>query len=349
MWEADTAGVSGVAYGQQGQAQAYRESTPQRLPGKDAAYLHKLWIEGLQPGSVYRYRITGPGAGSATFAFRTTPARTEDVRFIVYGDSRTRPRVHRRLVEQMTKHPVDFIVHTGDLTSDGDDYRLWGPQFFEPLRGLAERVPIYTVKGNHEGRDGMYEKLLVPPGEEDSFAFEFGPLHYSCIDNVSGRQSNSELVARIVQGAMGGQARWKFVSYHVPSVNFGGHKSAWQRQEVLPAFAQAGIDFVVTGHSHQYERFRPLEPPDAGNWVTYMTTGGGGAPLASVRPTPYHAYARTVHHFCLFHIQGDRLTLEVIDPEGRTVDRLAITKKDGRLDGPYRATAIPMDKILSSR
>jgi acid phosphatase type 7 len=295
MWETDMEGASGVSYAQPGGTDTYRESTAQKVAYKDATgggqktvYIHKLWIEGLQPGRTYRYRIAGANVRSDAFEFRTTPAETDEVRFIVYGDTRTQPKVHRKLVEQMMKHPVDFIVNGGDLVASGEDYRLWGPQFFDPVKGLVERVPIYIAKGNHEGRNGTYEKLLAPPGEGNDFGFDYGPLHYFCIDNVSSKKSGSQLVSQIVRDAQASKVPWRFVSYHIPSVNFGGHKSAWQQSEVLPAFSAAGIDFVVTGHSHQYERFRPVEPCGGGSCVTYVTAGGGGAPLAPVRPTPCH-------------------------------------------------------------
>jgi predicted phosphodiesterase len=253
----------------------------------------------------------------------------------------------------MLKHDVDFVVHTGDLVTKGDSYPLWGPQFFAPLRGLAEKVPIYIAKGNHEGRSGIFEKLLVPPGEENSFGFDYGPLHYFCADNYSNEKDAGRLVSRIIQDAQASKAPWKFVSYHVPSVNFGGHWSNWQQKNVLPGFAGAGIDFVVTGHSHQYERFRPVEPPQqAGSYVTYITAGGGGAPLASVVPTAFHACAKSTYHFCLFHIKGDVLTMDAIDPQGNILDHLEITKKDGRLDETYTSTAVSaadIERYQSSR
>jgi acid phosphatase type 7 len=356
MWETDTEQPSGVSYAQGSEAQAYRESTAEKVTyksatdsGRKAVYIHKLWIEGLQPGRVYRYRIAGPNVRSETFEFRTTPAETDEVRFIVYGDSRTQPKVHRQLIEQMLKHPVDFVVNGGDLATSGDDYRLWGPQFFEPLKGLMERVPIYTTKGNHEGRGGTYEKLLLPPGSENDFVFDYGPLHYLCLDNVSNKKSGSRLVDQVVRDAQASTAPWKFVSYHVPTINFGGHKSAWQQSLALPAFSAAGIDFVVTGHSHQYERFRPVAPPGKGSWVTYITAGGGGAPLAPVEPTPCHAQAGAVYHFCLFHIKGAHLAMDTIDSEGRTIDHLETTKTEGGLDAPYRAAAMPVGTVLLCR
>ncbi len=346
MWETDTKQPSGVSYGPKEGPQAYRQSTVARVTYKGTtAYIHKLWIEGLPPGRTYDYRITGPDLRSETFEFRTTPAESNEVRFIVYGDTRTQPQVHRKLVEQMMKHPVDFIVHGGDLVTRGDDYGQWGPQFFEPLKGLVERVPIYITKGNHEGRGGTFEKLLAPPGEENDFALDYGPLHYSGLNNVSSNKSAGQLVDQIVRDAAASRAPWKFVSYHIPSINFGGHASVWQQSRALRVFSEAGIDFVVAGHSHQYERFRPIVPPGKGSCVTYITAGGGGAPLAPVEPTPCHAYAGAVYHFCLFHIRGGHLTMDTIDAEGRTIDHLDITKTDGRLDESYRARAIPVDSV----
>jgi predicted phosphodiesterase len=351
MWETDTKQPSGVSYGPKGEPQAYyRPSTGERVTyGGTTAYIHKLWIEGLQPGRTYDYRITGPNLRCGTFEFRTTPAETNEVRFIVYGDTRTQPQVHRKLVEQMRKHPVDFIVHGGDLVTNGNDYGQWGPQFFEPLKGLVERVPIYIAKGNHEGRGGLFENLLAPPGGEDDFALDYGPLHYYCLNNVSSQKSAGQLVNDIAQDAAASRAPWKFVSYHIPSINFGGHISVWQQSRALRAFSEAGIDFVVAGHSHQYERFRPIALSGKGSCVTYITAGGGGAPLAPVEPNPCHAYAAAVYHFCLFHIRGGHLTMDTIDAEGRTIDHLDITKTDGRPDESYRSKAIPVGSILLCR
>ncbi len=220
MWETDTKQPSGVSYAPKGGPQTYRQGKAERIAYQGrTAYIHKLWIEGLQPGRTYDYQIAGPNLRSETFEFRTTPAETNEVRFIVYGDTRTQPEVHRKLVEQMSKYPVDFIIHGGDLVTSGEDYRQWGPQFFEPLKGLVERVPIYIAKGNHEGRGGTFEKVLAPPGGENDFALDYGPLHYFCLNNSSSRKSAGQLVDQIARDAAASRALWKFVSYHIPSVN----------------------------------------------------------------------------------------------------------------------------------
>ncbi|UCG58027.1 MAG: metallophosphoesterase [Phycisphaerales bacterium] len=357
MWESSTEGPWKVYFGDAGGLDRYIESTPQQVEYefendakqivKKTAFIHKVWIESLRPAQEYCYRVAGPWLRGKTHRFKTADAESDEVRFLVYGDSRTRPETHRKLVELMIREKVDFIVHTGDLVSSGNKYEQWGPQFFEPLKGLMESVPVYIVKGNHEGDNGNYEKLLIPGGEENSFGFDYGPVHFFCLDNVSKGKKTKERLNKIVADAKSSGAAWKFVSYHVPSVNFGGHRSKWAAPAALPALAEAGADFVLAGHSHQYERFRPVSPPSGSNasFVSYITTGGGGASLYGIEPTIYHASTKQIHHYCRFHIKGDKLTMDAIDIDGNVIDHVEITKTEGRPDKQYLWTAIPMGGI----
>jgi len=357
MWETETERACRLYYGRDQKLESYIESTGERVQYKTkkegvgtikkTAFIHKVWLEDLEAGQIYNYSIAGPQTRSKVYEFRTVRANTNEARFVVYGDSRTYPENHRKLVELIKNLNVDFVVHKGDLVSRGDSYEQWGPQFFEPLKGLAETMPIYIAKGNHEGNNGNYEKLLIPQGQKNSFGFDYGPVHYFCADNVSRGLRTETQLKLITADAEASKAQWKFAGYHVPSLNFGGHRSAWGHPDALPSLAKAGIDFVLSGHSHQYERFRPIAPPPGthGSYVTYITTGGGGAPLHDVTPSLYHASAKEVHHFCLFDIKGNKLTMDTIDIDGKIIDHLEIVKTDGRLNKQYLSTAVPMEEI----
>jgi hypothetical protein len=172
-------------------------------------------------------------------------------------------------------------------------------------------------------------------------------VHYSCGDNADEDSDPEELLNWITDDAGGSRALWKFVSYHMPSINFGGHWSEWGHPDAMPALAEAGVDFVVTGHSHQYERFYPIIPPEGtnGSFVTYITSGGGGAPLRELSPSVYHAKAKRIEHFCLFHIKANKLTMDAIDINGRVIDHLEISKTGERLNEEYLQTAIPRQAV----
>jgi len=353
MWETDTEGTCKLYYGKDGRLDKYVESIPETNQSGEKAvkkvfFIHKVWLEDLEPGRFYDYRVTGDGFEDKIYRFHTVPAKTDEVRFIVYGDSRTIPSNHRRLVKQMIKQKVDFVVNCGDLVTRGRKYEQWGPQFFKPLRGLAETVPVYIAKGNHEGDSGNFEKLLVPMGRKNSFGFDYGPVHYFCADNVSEGLKDEVQLNLIMADAEAGDAKWKFVSYHVPSLNFGGHWSAWEYPDALPGLSKAGVDFVLAGHSHMYERFRPVAPPDGtdGSYVTYITSGGGGVYMHGIVPNTYHAVAKKKHHFCLFEIKGNKLTMDTVGIDGRVIDHIEVMKNSGRLDKKYLSEAIPMQEIL---
>lgn len=357
MWESNRKGPGKVSYKGSNQRAKHIVTKPELVQYNDkkgskkfvkkTAFIHKVWLENLQRGQVYNYRVSVPNRRSKVYKFRTSTANTNEIRFAVYGDSRNDTEIHRKLVEIMIDKKVDFVVHSGDLVNSGNHYEQWGPQFFKPIEDLAENVPIYIAKGNHEGNRGIYEKLLIPVGEKNSFGFDYGPVHYFCADNVSRGLKTEEVLKLIAADAASSKAQWKFVSYHVPSLNFGGHWSAWGYPDALPILAKVGVDFVVVGHSHQYERFWPIAPPGetSESYVTYITSGGGGGPLHDVNVSDYHACAQKINHVCIFDIQGNKLSMETIGIDGRIIDHLEITKANGSLNKEYIDKAIPMERV----
>jgi len=161
MWETEIGGPGEVLYGQGDSLSEKVITQPLRVEygiKKKTAFIHKVRLENLEPGRAYSYRVAGPAQmQSKIFKFHTVPADTNEVTFAVYGDSRSHPERHRKIVEQIIKKKVDFVVHSGDLVSSGNRYEQFGPQFFEPVKGLVETVPIYIAKGKHEGNSGNFE------------------------------------------------------------------------------------------------------------------------------------------------------------------------------------------------
>ena len=100
--------------------------------------VNQMQLTDLQPGATIHYDIPGVGPGS----FTTPPNPRGDFTFVVYGDSRTRLDVHHKVAEKIiAAHPA-FVVHTGDLVTDGRDAGQW-PPFFDVEIGRAscrERV-----------------------------------------------------------------------------------------------------------------------------------------------------------------------------------------------------------------
>ena len=311
----------------------------------------RVRFEGLVPGTSYRYRVVADGVSAPQGAFRTSASSDSTFSFALYGDSRQNPAGHGRVVEQMLKHHFDFVIHSGDFVGDGRVEAQWIPQFFEPTRALRLRAPIYPAIGNHEQDSRFYyDYFEVPPNgsserPEAWYAFDYGQAHFAVLDTNpesgsldAGSEQRTWLEADLAES----QARWKFVVVHHPAYSSGYHKSNLTiRKNLVPLCERFGVDMVLTGHEHCYERTWPLlQDHRVDRGLVQVVSGGGGAPLYSVGRSDWTAVSESVAHFCMVSINGGQLDLDVYDIEGNAIDAFTLYKDEthvktlaSRLDG----------------
>ena len=268
--------------------------------------------------------------------FRTLAQHPDKVTFIAYGDTRTNPDIHADLAKWFKDYDPDFILHTGDLVSRGKQYGLWEKEFFTPLTNVIDEIPILSAIGNHEEDGTNYLAQFHLPDHQLWYSFDAGPVHFLALDYRF--QSADHAQYQFAQkDLMESRAPWKVVFLHEPVFNFGGHNSMWGHEAYLPLFHQGRVDLVVSGHSHLYERFKPLtSAADKGKWaITHITTGGGGAPLYGTVEHPSHAgYART-NHFVVFEATQDSIKGRAVSREGKVFDEFVIKKTNGEYDAAY--------------
>lgn len=145
------------------------------------------------------------------------------------------------------------------------------------------------------------------------YSFDVGDAHFLCLDSNTYVDPTDRRWHEFVSSDLRAtDARWKFVVFHHPSFNVGTHHYSEQHMRLFsPTFEQGGVDFVLHGHEHNYQRtmpikFRPRGPGKAadvhtkkrlvpgeftidrnfdGNTKTkpdgviYVTTGAGGKHL----------------------------------------------------------------------
>jgi len=269
--------------------------------------LHEATISGLEPGRTYTYRVRCGRLWSRTGTFRTPDPSSKRARFAVWGDNRTDPLMHERVVIEMATAKPDIAVNVGDVVTTGENLPEWVDEYLEPLRFLGRDVATYIAIGNHEY--GGFELGPVPPFEarvahpttspgstEYCYSFDHGPCHFIVLDP---NQAKGLKGLRIPPGSAQYKwlledldrskgARWRFAFFHQPPYSecwSGGYYDGevHLREEIVPILEQARIDIVFSGHTHDYERGLPHPPYDPatgnGNFVTYIITGGGGSPL----------------------------------------------------------------------
>lgn len=324
---------------------------PTRVAGaKVTFFVYEAVLTGLKPGTAYRYEASVGPDRSAVRQFKTFSKQADKVTFIAYGDTRTNPDKHTAVAALFRKYSPEFILHSGDLVAKGTEHERWATEFFDPLKGVIDEVPMLPSIGNHE-QDGVnYLAYFHQPGDKRYFySRDIGPVHVLTLDYRS-TKATDEQFAFVQADLRASRAPWKIVLLHAPMFNFGGHASLWGHEDYLPLFRETKVDLVLAGHSHLYERFRPLAPKNQpGAWaIQHVTTGGGGAPLATAIPDPSLVAVEKVYHFVLFTATRDRIDARAIDIDGKEIDRFTLRKAGGRQPQEYLDAVYAEEDVVAA-
>lgn len=311
VWETDVAAPGEVVYGE-------TPSDMVRVSDPTVSTRHALTLTGLTPYTLYRYRVESGGfslSQERTFRTAAGPEQTS-FRFVVFGDTRTQHDVHRRVVQGILAQQPDFVLHTGDLVEYGAEKGQWDI-FFEIEGELMGQSPLFPVLGNHEGNHRHYFDLFHLPGNERWYAFDYGNARFIGleVDGFADYTPCSEQYLWLQEMLTTNSRKWLFVYFHIPPYTStqDSHEES-VRQALTPLFERYGVDMVFSGHKHNYER------NEVGD-ITYIVTGGGGAPLYSMhqREATQVAFAMA-YHFVLVEVDGARLKVTAISDSGEVLD-----------------------------
>jgi predicted phosphodiesterase len=305
---------------------------------------HSVLLEGLQPGAVYPYRISGTKNAGMEGRLRV-PRQGRETAFFVMGDTQAQPLPgglemelsrQRMLVETMVNDPtaVDFLVHTGDLVQSGamPEYDA----FFDLLKPLTVKMPVFAVKGNHDDRtDRFVDAFAFPLGEKlygtdwhhfatENALFIFLNLNFNSIPHVTEADYWLNLVLEQFK-----DKKWKFVFTHQPMISNVEKDSRTPYRSLLePLFMKYGVDVVFSGHHHAYQRILR-------NGITHIVSGGGGAenysPLMDKRIEGTMKTEERTVHYLRGRIMDDKFVLEV-RMAGKEAENEKVESRKGEID-----------------
>lgn len=290
---------------------------------------NQVTLTGLKPATTYYYEAPGAGRGS----FTTPPSGAGDFTFAVYGDTRTRHDVHRKVIEAIVAAKPTFVVHTGDQVADGRNASLW-PVFFDISRELLRNTVFIPSLGNHE-RNAPYWYQFFDK-QKGYYSFDWGKIHWvilnSDVSNVTptpeGREDFwKEQIAWMEKDLEKNQAAdFRFVVFHHPPYTAMSRRreaAARIAQRLVPLFRKHKVQAVFGGHDHNYQRH-------VESGVEYVVTGGGGAPLYEVdAPIPgITVKAESVENYVFAtmeaRVEGAVVRFEARALDGRVLDRFEI-------------------------
>ena len=250
-------------------------------------------------------------------------------RFAAYGDTRDNHDIHREIVKEVTGFQPALVLQTGDLVHHGDAADEW--RIFDQITGdMRRRIPYYPARGNHDvGTSGFYEQRVTSPvasGNQLYYSFEKENLHFVAIDTQQAVGPTSEegrwLEADLAQARAAGRFIVPF--FHKAIFSIGPHAVESDIMALRPVlhalFRRHGVRLAFEGHDHIYYR-------TVRDGITYVVTGGGGAPLYDGRHpelgVPGDVFEK-VNHFCVADVYPDRVAVTAYRRDLSRLDRFTV-------------------------
>jgi len=278
---------------------------------------HGVTVTGLLPNTTYYYSV---GDSSTTFAqgpdffFEThpSPGTGQATRIWVLGDSGTADAnaaaVRDAFLGFNGGSHVDLWLMLGDNAyNDGTDAE-YQAAVFDMYPTILRNSVLWSTLGNHDGhtadsatQSGPYYDIFTLPaagesggiasGTEAYYSFDYANIHFVCLDSYETDRSSGGAMATWLQSDLAATTQeWIVAFWHHPPYSKGSHNSDTEgrlidmRQVFLPIFESHGVDLVLGGHSHSYERSMLIDG-HYGDSSTFgpanIIDGGDGDPAGS--------------------------------------------------------------------
>jgi hypothetical protein len=267
--------------------------------------------------------------GLVATAFAPSPATAADVqlpllpkslRFAVIGDSGTGELPQYQIGELMSRYqgkfPFEFVLMLGDNIYGTKTASGFRKKFEEPYKGLLDaNVKFYAALGNHDHSDEIFYKPFnmngkryynFHAGNADFFALDSDYMDPAQVDWLRQQLSNST-------------ASWKICFFHHPfysHARFHG-EDVDLRNQLEPIFQKYGVNVVLNGHQHVYERLKPH------GGINYVVLGNSGQLRPhDLMPSPDTAKGfDTDQAFMLVEVADKSFYFQTISRANDTVDQ----------------------------
>ncbi|MBZ4371018.1 metallophosphoesterase [Corallococcus sp. AS-1-6] len=325
-------------------------NTSQTARSTAAAKIHAVVLTGLSPATSYTYSVDGCGETTPAKTFSTAPVPgTRRVHFAAVGDFGTGGSDQKKVAASMLTNKPELFVALGDNAYASGTETEFQNNLFTPMAALLSQVPMFATPGNHEYvtneaqpyLDNLYLPTNNAEGSERYYSFDWGHVHFVSIDSncAVGLASSSKCTlaaqkAFVEKDLAATTQPWKVVFFHHPSWSSGEHGSQLtMRRQFGPLFEKYGVDLVLTGHDHDYERSKPmLGDAEAGKneaGIPYLVVGGGGATLrtfATSRPSWSVIRDDAAHGFLDVDVVEGNLTAKLVKTDGGVLDTFTLSK-----------------------
>lgn len=353
---------------------------------------HAVTLTGLTPNTRYFYQIADAAhaltGGDADTYFDTAPlaGTVKPTRVWVLGDCGTSDgsltSAARRVADAYKNspqfaHPDVWLLLGDNAYGSGTDLE-YQRAIFDTYGDFLRNTIIWSTMGNHEAYNGLptfpyYDIFNFPmnaeaggvaSGSEHYYSFDHANIHFVCLDSYtpSLRAAGNAQAQWLAADLAATTQKWIVAFYHHPPYTKGTHDSDAEnehiemRENILPILEAGGVDLVLGGHSHVYERSYLLDghygdsstltpamkldagdgrdggdgaygkDPGANNGAVYTVAGHSGYFGGGSLDHPAHFIGLATMGSFFFDVNGDRLDATMIDINGNIRDTFTISK-----------------------
>jgi hypothetical protein len=262
-------------------------TTTNHVEWMDGTQPAKLPRKGARNFYVGTTNLIRSGGDSNTFFVTHPPIGTrQPTRIWVLGDPGTRKKAERDVRDAYYKwngdRTTDFWLILGDIAyNSGKDSEYQGA-VFDIYGVMLRKSVLWPALGNHDAgsanspiEHGIYYDIFTLPaqgqaggvmsGTEAYYSFDYANIHVVCIDSSDSSWSRDGMMLKWLQKDLEANKQdWLIAYCHHPPYTKGSHDSdndrdsdarmRMMRERVLPILENYGLDLMLTGHSHSYER-----------------------------------------------------------------------------------------------
>lgn len=362
-------------------------------------YNHEVLITGLQPATRYYYEVYNE-ADTLSFAdssqyFQTNPIPGQAVPTTIWalGDCGTANNNQRAVRDAyynyIGNNHTDVLLFLGDNAyQDGTDSEYQYAIFENMYEAMLSKTVAWSTIGNHDAhsaspsnQSGPYFDIFsfpkqgeaggVPSGTEAYYSFDYGNIHFIVLnsESLTGLGTGGSMYSWCQNDIQNTNADWIIGIWHHPPYTKGSHNSDFEpqlfqmRNNFLPMLEANGVDLVLCGHSHSYERSYFLNGhtglafsfdaaqhvvgpngggdgriggdgayqketvgPNAGKGAVYITAGSSGK--TSGGPLDHPAMFSSLNQLgsCVVEVNNNQLDMKFVRENGQIDDYFTIIK-----------------------
>jgi Icc-related predicted phosphoesterase len=304
-------------------------------------FVHQATLRPLAAETAYVYRVRSGDAVSPLYTFRTAPEGDTPFRVAWTSDNQNGAAVFTQLIAGLARRTPDLMISAGDVVQNGHSMNEWHHQWFVPLEesSFAQTTPILFARGNHDAEHFHSYAYSALPAQGSWYAFLYGNTYFVVLNTEGGAtgfhgaEDQTAFLRRALDTRDAQEAAFRVVVFHKPpfsnlwdSPGYSGEQ--WVRQAWVPLMVDGGVDLVVCGHAHGYER-------GALDGITYLVVGGAGGHLDHVVMDNYDfiGIIESVHHYAVMDVDAAVMTWEVYDEDEALVDTFDLVSRTWDADG----------------